>query len=193
MPIALTITPKGFEEAEKILRGIPNAFPKAAAEAINRGLIAGRKVAVQGIRTRYNIKASAIKGEGMKVNKASWTKLDGTLESKGPMLPVSLFSPIVKTKRIVRRGARRQFVTVMIIKGNRKLVKGAFASKSGKIFERRQEARYPIFPVSTIGVPFMIGSVGVAKKVQETIAKVTTERLEHNVALFLSGGGFGKR
>lgn len=183
----MTITTQGFKEAEKALSGMKNGFPRAAAEAINRGLIAGRQEAVKDIRARYNIKAGALKGEGMVIKRANWTQIGGTLEAKGPMLPVALFSPTVKTKRVVRRGPRRQFVSVTIIRGSRKLVKGAFMTGTGKVMERRQEARFPIFPVSTIGVPFMVGYLGIAEKVEAKIAEVTMARLAHNVAFF-SGG-----
>lgn len=187
MPVALHIDVVGFKEAEKMLAGIPKAFPRAAAEAINRGLIAGRKVATQGIRARYNIKAAALKGEGMKLKKASWGKLEGELGSRGQMLPVSLFSPSARVRRVVRRGPRRQFITVAIIKGHRRLIKGGFMpGKGGKVFERRQEDRLPIFPVSTIGVPFMIGQKQISVRAQEAIARTTQQRLEHLVQFYLS-------
>ena len=187
MPVALHIETVGFAEAEKMLAGIPKAFPRAAAEAINRGLVAGRKVATQGIRARYNIKAAALKGEGMKLKKASWGKLEGELGPLGQMLPVSLFSPSARVRRLVRRGPRRQFITVAIIKGHRRLIKGGFMpGKGGKVFERRQEDRLPIFPVSTIGVPFMIGSKQISGRAQETIARATQQRLEHLVQFYLS-------
>jgi hypothetical protein len=187
MPVAVHIEPVGFKEAEKLLRGIPKAFPRAAAESINRGLVSGQKVASQEIRQRYNIKAAALKGEGMALKKASWGKLSGALQSKGHMLPISLFSPSVRVRRVVRRGPRRQFVTVAVIKGHRRLIKGGFMpGKGGKIFQRRQEDRYPIFPVSTIGVPFMIGYKRISAQVQEALARATQRRLEHLVNLYLS-------
>jgi Prophage minor tail protein Z (GPZ) len=187
MPVALHIEAVGFKEAEKLLSGIPKAFPMAAAEAINRGLVAGRKVASQEIRQRYNIKAAALKGEGMALKKASWGKMAGTLQSKGHMLPISLFSPSVRVRRVVRRGLRRQFVTVAVIKGHRRLIKGGFMPGiGGKVFERRQPDRLPIWPVSTIGVPFMIGYKHISKDVQDTMARATAQRLEHLVNLYLS-------
>jgi Prophage minor tail protein Z (GPZ) len=187
MSLKVDIIPEGFKEAEKTLNGIANGFPRAAAEAINRGLVAGRKVATQLIRSRYNLTAAAAKG-AIVVKRASWGKIGGALEARGPMLPISIFKPTVRTRRVVRRGPRRQFVSVSIIKGNRKLVKGAFVIPGGKVMERRQAERFPIFPVSTIGLPFMMGQLGILTKVEEVIAKVTQERLAHNVALFTAQG-----
>lgn len=187
MPVALHIEPVGFKEAEKLLAGIPKAFPRAAAEAINRGLVAGRKEATQEIRQRYNIKAAALKGKGMELKRASWGKLAGALQSKGQMLPISLFSPSVRVRRVVRRGPRRQFITVAVIKGHRRLVKGGFMpGKGGKIFQRRQQDRLPIFPVSVIGVPFMIGSRRISADVQQIMARATQQRLEHLVKFYMN-------
>lgn len=183
----MDIVPAGFAEAEKALKGVANGFPRAAAEAINRGLIAGRKQADQGIRARYNIASAAVKSE-LLINKANWSSLSGSLEAKGPMIPLAKFAPTVRLKRVTRRGPRRQFLTAAIIKGARKLIKGAFMAK-GRVWERRQAARTPVFPVSTIGIPFMVGYVGVAPKVEESIARATAQRLEHNVNRLLAVAG----
>jgi hypothetical protein len=182
MALALAIVPQGFEEAARLLKGIKNGFPKAASEAINRGLIAGRKVAAMGIRQRYNIKSGDVKGKGMVIKRSTAATVSGTLEASGPMLPVALFAPRTKAAK-----GKRRTVSVMIIKGRRKVIKGAFMTPAGKVKERRQPDRYPIFTVSTIGVPFMVSYQGISSKVQETIAKATADRLAHNVALFTSG------
>jgi len=184
MPLTLSIVPQGFKEAEKALMGLKNGFPRAASDAINRGLIAGRKVAVKRIRERYAIKARDLKGEGMKIKKSRWTQLDGSLNAKGPMLPVVLFSPQVRLKVI--KGQKRQVVSVKILKSSRKVVKGAFMAR-GRVWERRQSDRYPIFPVSTIGVPYMIRRQKISEEVEETIAKATQKNLDHNVQWLLNG------
>lgn len=187
MPIALAIVPQGFAEAEKALKGINNGFPKAAAEAINKGLVAGRQVAVSGVGGRYNIGAGAARGQ-MTIKKASWGTMSGRLEAKGPMLPASLFKPSVRYKRIRRRGPRAQFVSVAIIKGNRKEVKQAFMAQ-GRIWERRGPGRdAPIGIVSTIGIPYMVRQTGILNRIEARIAEVTLARLAHNVALFTGSG-----
>jgi hypothetical protein len=194
LALIVGIVPVGFETAEKALAGIAKGYPKAAADAINRGLVTGRKVAVMSIRTKYNIKSGDLKSEGFIIKKASWGNLNGSLDAKGPMLPTDLFSPKVKFKRTTKRGPRRQFVTVMIKRGSRKLVKGAFSDHYGRVLERRQPEKYPIFPVSTIGVPFMVGSMEISDKVQEAIASAIGTNLARNVDAMLSGAwrGSGK-
>lgn len=186
MSLDVNIVPEGFKEAHRLLQGVKNGFPRATSAAINRGLITGRKVAVMRIRERYNIKARDLKGEGMKVHKATWTKMDGSLEARGPMLPVSLFQARSTIRRV--GGKRKRFVTAAILKGGgRKLIKGAFQTRPGKIMERRQASRYPIFPVMTIGVPYMVRYQKISKIIQETIAKATAARLTHEVARLLNG------
>lgn len=187
MAMVVGIVPIGFEAAAKALEGIKNGYPRATANAINKGLVAGRKVATMSIRAKYNIKSGDLKSEGFKLNNASWGNLNGSLDAKGPMLPVSLFAPKVTFKRTVRRGPRRQFVTVMIKRGSRKLVKGAFGDHFGRVLERRQPEKFPVFPVSTIGVPFMVGSGDIAPKVEAAIASMINATLSRNIEAMLSG------
>lgn len=184
MPLALAIIPKGFEEAQKLLTKVGLGFPKVAAKAINEGLRAGRTLASKNIRERYKIKAAELKGEGMKTKKANASNLDASLEFKGKMLPVTLFSPRVAKVKLRKTG--RQYVSAEIIRGNRKLVKGAFIAK-GRVWERRQPKRIPIFPVSTISVAHMVGHQKISDDVQETIAKTTSKRMDHYIGLALSG------
>jgi hypothetical protein len=185
MGLALNIKSVGFEGARKMLRKVPEAFPRAASEAINRGLISGRKIAAKAIRGRYNISSAVVKEQGMNIKKASWIKVGGTLEAKGTMLPVTLFKPSVRWKRTPK--GRRQFVRVAIIRGTRKPLKAAFMAKN-RIWERidQIDPRSRIHPVSTIGVPHMIGQTGVSKQVEETIVDATQRRLKHNVARFMT-------
>lgn len=184
MAFAFAIIPIGFDVAERALTNVKNGAPKAITEAINRGLTTGRKTADQLIRARYNISSAAVKSE-IVIKKATWGAMSGELDAKGPMLPVSQFSPSVRRKRIVRRGPSAQFVSVTIIRGSRKLIPGAFMVGS-RVMERRQPERYPIFPVSTIGIPFMVGQQGISEKVQTVMAETVDKRLIHNIDYLLS-------
>ena len=173
------IVPEGFKEAERLLRGIKGGFETAVSLAINRGLVAGRKVAVMKIKERYAIKSGDLKERGMKIKEATKANPDGTLEAKGPMLPVSLFSAKSTGK------GKNRVVKATILKGQRKIIRGAFQTRPGRIMERRQPDRYPIFPVWTIGVPYMVRHQKISELTQETIAKATAKRLDHEVARIL--------
>jgi hypothetical protein len=185
------IKTEGFEKAAKTLEGMGQAFPRAASEAINKGLIAGRALAVRLIRTRYDIQSGELKGKGMELQRSTNRSMGGVLRAAGPMLPVSAFPYSAKRMPLKGKGSRRnpikaQFIKVKILnKGGKKLVKGAFLAK-GRIWERRGPGRdAPLGIVSTIGVPQMVAYLGISKQVEKRIAETTQKRLEHNVAFEL--------
>jgi hypothetical protein len=175
MAFLFGIAPIGFKEAEKALQGIKDGYPKAVSDAINRGLLAGRTAAAQAISGRYAITSANVKA-GIDTKNASWTKLEGSLTASGPHMKVSAFHLNIKS-----RGKNKNDVYAIIIKGQKKLIKNAFVLSGGRIMERRQPGKFPIFPVMTIGIPQMAAQTGVAKEIQDTINKATATRLEHNV------------
>jgi hypothetical protein len=178
MSITVNIMPEGFKEAEEALKGVKNGFPKAMSRAINTGLLAGRTVASKMIRARYNLTAGSIKG-GLYMHKASSGHLGGTLEAKGPMLPMSAFNPRVKIKNSY------QNVYVAIVRGKAKFVKGAFQIHGSRIMERRQPERHPIYPVSVIGIPFMLRSHQIMPEVQRRMMEASSKALKHNTDFYL--------
>lgn len=175
--VTMSVQAQGFKEAERLLQGIKGAFPRIAAKAINYGLRAGRTAATVAIRKRYDIKSSVLKEQALRINKATSTTMEGALEAKGTMLPISLFVKS-KTPKFKQFGKRKyQVVYATVVKGKRKLVQGAFMAKD-RIWERRGEARdAPLGIVSTIGVPSMIKQLDISKQVTDRIAKSTTEEL----------------
>jgi len=183
MSFSIHIDPQGFKEAQASLAHVKNGFPRAASRAINRGLVAGRKLATKLIRARYAIKAGEAKARGFEIQKAKPSQLGGALRVKGTMLPISLFAPGLA--KPPKKG-QRKVVQVMIVKGRRKVLEGAFTPDGRRIFERRQPARYPIFPVFTIGVPQMLGSLKIAKEVEARIAESIATNLVSEVR-FLQG------
>lgn len=190
MPVAIQIETEGFKEAEAALAGIKGAFPAAAKEAINTALLAGRTMATKAIGARYNIAAAAIKKE-MDMQRATKSHLGGHLEAKGGMIPLEQFKPTVTLKKTSRsRGARKaQYVKVKILRsGSKKLVAGAFKAQ-GKIFERRQPERVPLFQVSTIGVPFMMGERKIGTSVQRLMQESMARRLAQQVDRYLTAKG----
>jgi Prophage minor tail protein Z (GPZ) len=191
MSISIDIVPKGFKEAQRALKGVRDGYPKAASRAINKGLLAGRTMAAKLIRARYNLKSSVIKEHGLQIKKASTGHVGGELKIKGRMLPLMLFSPKVTVKRTDRRGPRRQFVRAAIIRGSTKAIGGAFVAK-GKVMTRKQPERMPIWPVLTISVAHMLGSLGISKQVEKRISEVTNRELWHNVERMLMASGAKK-
>lgn len=150
----------------KKIGSLADKFPKEITASINKALVAGKKHATELIKTTYNVKSAPIK-----VNKGGMV---GSIESDGPMKSVKVMSP-----EPVGKG-----VSVEIIRGSRKVVgvsgkgMGAFRLPDGRIMERRQAARFPIYPVSTIGIPQMLGSHKVADPTQKEMEEVVLHELE---------------
>jgi hypothetical protein len=194
MLLATNITTVGFKEAEKALSSFPKAFPRAATNAINRGLKSGQTLAARTINQNYNMGVGQAKGK-IAIKKASYDKLAGALDCKGTMLPLHEFHPSVLMRRARVPGQRRgtgpyrQLVRVNIVRGPKKLVPGAFQIPDGRIMERRQQEKYPIYPVSGIGVTHMLGALRVGDPVSKQVAEMTQKRLNEQVASLLRGGG----
>lgn len=202
MSLVVSIDNPDLAAVAKILKGISDqkAPQKAINEAINRALLAGQTEASKGVRGRYNVNVAGVKAN-LELKKSSWSTLTGSLEYRGPMLPVEMFKPTVRTQRTFRRGPRRQFVSIAVIKGSRKKVTGAFmggggeAGVGGRVYQREGESRYPIFRVYTIGLPYMVRQTGILNAVEARMSEVYNTRLEHNINAFLTGawGGRGGR
>lgn len=173
--MAMHVQIQGFDEAEKMLANVKGGYARAASKAINLGLRAGRTIASKLVRQRYNIRASDLKEQGLQETRATQAKLVGELEARGNMLPVTLFKPSVP-----RKPGPGKYISVAIVRGARKPLKSAF-KVGGKIMERRTEERYPIHSVMTIGVPHMVGSLKIAKQVEERIAEATQKNLASEV------------
>src|SRR6267142_1382954 len=186
MPVALTIKAEGFKEAEKALAGIKGGYPMVAAKAINRALITGRKVVAQAIGARYNIKSGDVKNK-IDDKKATKAHLGGELELKGEMLPITLFKP--SGGQTLKSGKRKP-IKVAVRRNAPKEIRSAFRIPGGKIMERRQDDRLPIFPVSTLSVAHMAGQTGVADKVEKEMARTAAERLAHETNRLLEQKGF---
>lgn len=175
MPFVMGIVPVGFKQAQLALAGIQNGYPKAVTEAINRSLLAGRTAAAKNVSARYAIKSSVLKESGLEVNKATWKHLEGDLSVRSGMLNVGQFTPQVRMEK------GKQHVSVTIIRGEKRLVKGAFRLPDGRVMERRQPTRLPIYPVMTIGVSQMAGEHGVSTAIQQAMNQTLATRLKHNV------------
>lgn len=168
--VDLIIDFSDFERAAARFASVEADINKSASASINAGLEAGKPMAEAAISARYNIETPSLT-----IEKANSGNMQGSLKASGGMLPVSQFSPASSGKA----------VSVSIIRGSRKVVgpmshgpgvSGAFMV-GGRVMERRSSSRYPIAPVSTIGVPGMLGSKEVSEPVQEQIAKLSSDEL----------------
>jgi len=185
MSFSIDIEARGFKEAAQMLDGVKNGFGKAVSKSINSSLLAGRTRAAKLIRAKYNIKAAEIK-DAFTMRKATQSHLEGELEYKGSMLPLAAFNPRVKLEKSGKTKRLHQHVYAAIVKGGKKkLIKGAFQIPKGRFMERRQPEREPIFPVSVIGIPHMVGSLKIKPEVEERMRQAYDTALHYNVNFYL--------
>jgi hypothetical protein len=166
----------GFDAAKKAMLGANKNFPAALRDAIHRGLKHGQTQAGRIVSARYNIGANEVKSS----LSVEMSGDGGTLASRAPMLRIEAFNPSV-----LKKGA----ISVAVIRGQRKRIGRAFSAK-GRIYKRKGEDRYPIGPVTAIGVASMIAVPETAPQVEKAIAEFAAARLAANVQRALSGKAF---
>lgn len=185
---------EGIKEIQEKLK--PEKIQKAIIRSLDRAAKAGRQEALNRIRERYNIKESDLRREI--ITDIHPSKLEATITAKGRPVSIFLFRPkqIIeaihgKSKGLysklvkARAGQRAKGVTVEIIKGQRKLVKGGFIQrlKTGHvaIFKREGKARLPIKKLSTIGTPSMFGRISIFDKVVTRVKEVWQKNIKHEL------------
>lgn len=117
---------KGLNVGEKVL-------VQAVVSSLNKTIVSTRAEASRMIRVEYNVKAGAIKAE-LAISRASYRRQEAKILGEGsPGIPLFDFSPTPKkapsTKRLKAGGyGPKKGIKVMIRKGDRKIVKGAFVA-----------------------------------------------------------------
>lgn len=158
--IQFSIDTSDFQRVAERLARMQRDMPEIVTEGINKALVVGQAEASRAIIARYNVSSAPVEAK-----MASTGNMKGELRASGGMKPVSEFAPMETGNRSV---------SVSIIRGSRKIIRGAFMV-GGRVMERRQPSRYPIFPVSTIGIPGMLGSKAVSIPVEKLMVKTTEE------------------
>lgn len=181
------------EVQEKIA---PERFKKAIVRSLDRAAKSGRQEALDLIRDRYNIKESDLRKEIS--TSISPSKLEATITAKGKHISLFKFSPKVIFETINRKsgalysrlgkarvGRKVAGVTVSIIKGTRKRVKGGFVApmRSGPlaIFKRQGKERLPIAKMATIGSPEMFSSMKIMNRVIDKVKESWRKNFLHEL------------
>ena len=190
----ITIKLEGAKELQKKLDS--KFLQKAVIRSLDRAAKSGRQEALNLIRDRYNIKEGDLRKE-IKVD-IHPSKLEAVITAKGRPISIFKFSPKVviekihgKSKALYSRlgkakiGRRAAGVSVQIVKGQRKLVKGGFfvKLKTGHeaIFKREGKARLPIKKLSTIGSPDMFGSSRIINRVIDKVKEAWQKNMKHEI------------
>lgn len=131
-----------FEDLQEILgsvKGTEPALKKATVSALNKTIVSERAEAVRLIRKDFNVKASDVRN-ALTISKANAGRLEARMFGDGsPGIPLYDFSPAPKSAPSTRRRGKgytpAKGISVMVTKGNRKRITGAFVArmKSGHI------------------------------------------------------------
>lgn len=173
MSVKIKIDASDILKGQKIVANAIKNAPKVVAASMNKALEQTNPEAAGMVSSIYNIGTPSLK-----VNKASAGNLVGSIEGSGGMLPVSQFGPSEEGNKIV---------SVSIKRGSRKPImpssvgRGAFMTGDGRVMERRQDSQYPIFPVSTIGIPQMLGSKAISNPIREKIGQITIAEITKRI------------
>jgi hypothetical protein len=139
----------------KYLNKIDQASRKAFVAALNRTAQQGRQPVIREIQTKFNVSKGAFTARnygssGISIIRASERGFIAGLKAVGKGTSLKYFKP-----KQADRG-----VTVEVLKGQRKLIRGAFGVKikrlGGNVFVREGKERFPIEKKVGPGVAWMM-------------------------------------
>lgn len=188
------ISDKELKKAVKEMQKIPQGMDKAAARALNDGLVVMGKVAAQETSKEYVISQKDVKAT-FKKRKAYAGNLNAKIISTGSVIRLSKFqySPKVTVNKRNKNGklSAKSVVKVRIKRSEGKKVihttPSAFAN-TGEIWKRKGKNRFPREILYTLAVPSMIKNDNVKEPALEKGSERAQERLEHHLNHILGGG-----
>lgn len=184
----ITIDEKGLAEAQKLLKYMPNAVPKAAARAINRAATAAKTEAWKQVKKEYTVKQTYVKRAWDKISKAFPGRLEAKLVSKGSVMALSYFTH--RPKSVPKRRPKNPVYVQVRRDGGGRIAHAFLATmKSGHtgIFTRAGKSSYPIDQKYGPSVPQMLGNKTVSGFIEERATVVLNQRFEHEVQAILNG------
>lgn len=182
----VTVTTEHVEKAQAMLAHLPGQSQKVLARALNRALENARSNTVKSARDEYQVKATEVR-KTLKITRATSTRLQAVVSSRGMVLPLSAFSVKPKTPN----GRRRTPIRVGVQKGSAEALRNAFIARVGGrlgVYERVGKARLPIKQLYGPSVPQMIGNNRVIGDIAEKARQTMDVRLDHEISRVLNEG-----
>ena len=140
-----------YNELAKLVKGLSlgeATLKKATVSAVNKSIVSTRAYGVKQITKEYKVKAKDVRAE-LKINRANYRQQRASIYGAGsPGFALYDFAPTPKRTPSTRRTRRGGYtpkggIKVMIHKGSRKTVQGAFIAKmrSGHVgvFRRKKK------------------------------------------------------
>lgn len=158
-----------------------NIRDKAVVRALNRTATTIRAEAAREIKAEYNLKVGEIKGQ-MRIDNATAALLRSRVVVSGKPMSLSDFAP--------RQNS--QGVTVLIKRGQRKLIRHAFLLNrpgGSPVFIRLGKARLPIKKLFTLSLPSAFTNDKVMSALKRVAGKRFPEAFAQEARYYLSKGG----
>ena len=175
---------RNLAKVEKLLKDIPKGVEKATSSAINRSLVTLKK----NVKDNYGIKSTEVE-KAMVVQKATLTKITGSIKSKSPLLSLYKFlksNNENEIKVLIKKTSGTQRV-----RGKKNLKGKPFIArmKNGHkgIFQKKENRK--IEELKTLSIPQMLGSESVMEYIRSNneVDNVLEKNLRREVNRILKG------
>ena len=182
----IDVSAPGLETARRALAGIPGAFEKAVAPALNRAIAHGKTVVTRKVRETYDVKYGAVQ-KTLQSLRATRRQLRADLISKGQAIPLAQFrvSPRRSTGRRPRKGLR-----VSVKRSGGEYLQQAFVGNwkgESEVLQRVGDSRLPIKRLFGPAVPSMLGEETISSVTERAIGAEFEKRLTHETDRILKG------
>ena len=182
----INVSAPGLETARRALVGIPGAFEKAVAPALNRAIAHGKTVVTRKVRETYDVKYGAVQ-KSLQTIRATRRSLRADLISRSTVMPLIGFkvSPRRTTGKRPRKGLR-----VSVKRSGAQYLQHAFVGLwkgEPQVLERVGESRMPIKMLFGPAVPSMLGEETVSSVTEAAIGAEFEKRLTHETERILKG------
>lgn len=174
---------QALKRASRLLETIPRGYQTALSRAFNRALQEGRTEATKAVTQEYTLKAKQVRPT-FKMQKASKTRLEASLDSTGADLPLEDYKHRPHSDTT---GAKRKRVKVGVKKGGLKEIDRGFIWK-GRVMRRAGRARLPIERRYGPAVPVTLNNEEVVENIVDKMGASVNKRLEHETNRLLNGG-----
>ena len=147
---------------------VPNAYERATARGLNKGIGKVRTASIREIRQERNLLARDVRAT-MRVFRATRRRLSAKLSTQGFSIPLKRYKARVVGRRgRGNRATRNAPVQVEIRKGQKRIVRDAFIGRNGHVFARVGRERLPIRKLWGPSIP----TAFVKRRVENAMRKV---------------------
>ncbi len=184
--IDISFDEKRVARVQRLAVVMPKETARGMAYAINRTIARIKKEAAKDVRTRYVVKAKAVKGN-ISSTKATVANLTGMAEAKGNPVPLGAFF----TKRYKKGPMKAKVLKASSPKPVPGLFARDFPSGYTGPMLRFTRSSYPLKTPAGPSVPQMMGNAKVipiiAKDAEEYMNKELDHELDHRISKLLGG------